>query len=83
MNLSKLKTNDYVLFLDGTVARVTGILRERHFNPYIHFDRKVKGQESESTAWSYTEEGIWGPKTGDGNDIIKILEDNNESEESE
>lgn len=81
MDLSKLKVNDYVLFLDETVARVTGILRERHCcNPYIHFDRKVKGQKSKSTSWSYTEKGIWGYESGDGNDIIKILEDNNESE---
>ena len=79
MDLSKLKVNDYVLFLDGTVAKVIKISYERP-NPHIHFDREVKGQESESTNWFYTEKGIWGHLPGIGNDIIKILEDSNESE---
>ena len=79
MNLSKLKINDYVLFLDGTVAKVTRILRSAG-NPEICFDREIKGQESESTHWFYTENGLWGNAPGVGNDIIKILEDNNESD---
>ena len=79
MDLSKLKINDYVLFLDGTVARVIKISHERP-NPHIYFDRKVKGQESSSINWFYTWTGLWGHKPGVGNDIIKILEDNNESE---
>lgn len=78
MDLSKLKVNDYVLFLDGTIARVTRISREGP-NPHLFFDREVKGKESASTNWFYTENGIWGHQPGVGNDIIKILEDNNES----
>lgn len=79
MDLSKLKTNDYILLLDGTVARVVKISRERPC-PHLYFDREVKGEESASTNWFYTENGIWGHQPGVGNDIIKILENNNESE---
>lgn len=79
MNLSKLKTNDYVLFLDGTVARVVKISQEcPNFN--IYFDRKIRGDEAISNNWFYTKDGLWGYQPGMGNDIIKILENNNESE---
>lgn len=79
MDLSKLKINDYVLFQDGTIARVTRISLENPV-PHLYFDKEVKGQESESNNWFYTQTGIWGHEPGVGNDIIKILESNDESE---
>lgn len=81
MNLSKLKVNDYVLFLDGTIARVTRILQTSfEFRCRIYFDRKIRGDDDTALDnWFYNRNGVWGHEPGVGNDIIKILEDNNES----
>lgn len=82
MDLSKLKTNDYVLFLDGTIARVTRILQTSpDFRRRIYFDREIRGDDDTAlNNWFYTRNGLWGHEPGVGNDIIKILESNNESE---
>ena len=74
MDLSKLKINDRVLFLDGTVAKVTRIhMTGDCFN--LEFDRDVRGDYSSRDGWCYTKAGLWGYKPGLGNDIIKILEE--------
>lgn len=79
MDLSKLKINDYVLFLDGTVAKVIGISQDGTF--HIYFNKMIRGDnDTAKNNWFYTKDGLWGYRPGVGNDIIKILEDNNESD---
>jgi hypothetical protein len=83
MDLSKLKINDCVLFLDGTVAKVINISQNGMIF-HIYFNKMIRGDDdttsTTSNNWFYTKAGLWGYKPGVGNDIIKILEDNNESD---
>lgn len=74
MNLSKLKIDDYVVVLDGTVAKVIDI-SQTDTGFHLYFDREIIGEKNyTSTDWFYTKKGLWGYRPGVGNDIVKILE---------
>ena len=80
VNLSNIKKGDFVRFKNGEVARVNEFSKyENKIN--IYFDRRVFGKRDSCFNWNYFENGVWvRPDISTPcNDIVKILENNNES----
>lgn len=82
VDLSEIKKGDFVVFKNGEIARVREFRRYDVDRLDIFFDRPVFGRINSCSNWNYFNNGLWIRQdlSLPSNDIVKILENNNESD---